>query len=395
MDACRPRAFGAASFRSARAAIRARRRSSRRWTRIRRVAVAAVPDPSATNTIVAVGRFHSDGAERAELALLVEDGYQGNGLGRLLLERLLREARRRRLRVLAGHVLYGNAPILRLLRSLGLPLDVGWHGGDVLDFELSVSRWISPNRRSSSDSVAPCTSSVNSTTPKAIAISGSRAGTSGGSASARAAVNAPRKPPQASTARSAAEARLRPPGTQRTASTSTMRVTRTAAIAALTDHHWAIRLPRSTVNPSSRNTTALATKPKYSHRSSSSLRLDSVIPARTTQAPVQQPGRDARQRTRGVEALGQQKAAISQGGREGHLEQVVVDARGQGQTPAARRTAPISTPPNASRTNSSSPSSGVNAPDMASVSRTVYRVMATPSLTRLSPSAITLRWRGA
>lgn len=111
---------------------------------IRRVAVAAVPDPSATNTIVAVGRFHSDGAERAELALLVEDGYEGNGLGRLLLERLLREARGRRLRVLAGHVLYGNAPILRLLHSLGLPLDVGWHGGDVLDFELSVTAGSAP-----------------------------------------------------------------------------------------------------------------------------------------------------------------------------------------------------------------------------------------------------------
>jgi GNAT superfamily N-acetyltransferase len=107
---------------------------------IRKVAFAAVPDPSATNTIVAVGRFHSDGADRAELALLVQDDYQGAGLGRLLLEWLLREARRRRLRVLAGHVLYGNKPILRLLRSTGQPLEVGWHGGDVLDFELTVAK---------------------------------------------------------------------------------------------------------------------------------------------------------------------------------------------------------------------------------------------------------------
>jgi GNAT superfamily N-acetyltransferase len=106
---------------------------------IRKVAFAAVPDPSDSNTIVAVGRIHSDGAERAELGLLVEDRYQGLGLGRILLERLLREARRRRLRVLAGHVLYGNTPILRLLRSIGQPLEVGWHGGDVLDFELTVA----------------------------------------------------------------------------------------------------------------------------------------------------------------------------------------------------------------------------------------------------------------
>src|ERR1700730_5253681 len=73
---------------------------------VQRVALVAVPDPVDDPPIVAVGRFHGDGSEQAELALLVEDAYQHLGLGRLLLSRLLREAVRRRLRVLEGHVLY-------------------------------------------------------------------------------------------------------------------------------------------------------------------------------------------------------------------------------------------------------------------------------------------------
>jgi acetyltransferase len=105
---------------------------------VRRVALAAVPDPAADGPIVAVGRFHADGPERAEFALLVEDAYQHAGLGRLLLGHLLREAARRRLRVLDGYVLHDNAPMLRLLRTSGRPLEVRWDGGDVLSVHLAV-----------------------------------------------------------------------------------------------------------------------------------------------------------------------------------------------------------------------------------------------------------------
>ena len=105
---------------------------------VRRVAVAAVPHPAAEAPIVAVGRFHADGPERAEFALLVEDAYQHAGLGRLLLRHLLREAARRRLRVLDGYVLYDNAPMLRLLRTSGRPLEVRWDAGEVLSVQLAV-----------------------------------------------------------------------------------------------------------------------------------------------------------------------------------------------------------------------------------------------------------------
>src|SRR5216683_7647558 len=105
---------------------------------VQRVALVAVPDPAADAPIVAVGRFHADGSEQAEMALLVDDAYQRVGLGRLLLSRLLREAAYRRLRMLEGHVLYDNAPMLRLLRTSGQPLEVHWDGGDVLSVQLAV-----------------------------------------------------------------------------------------------------------------------------------------------------------------------------------------------------------------------------------------------------------------
>ena len=113
-----------------------------------RVAVAAVADSAPDAPIVAVGRFHTDALDRAEMALLVEDAYQHVGLGRLLLNRLVGEAADRGLRALDGHVLYDNRPMLQLLRSSGSPIEVRWDGGDVVSVELEVGRaTMMPQRR--------------------------------------------------------------------------------------------------------------------------------------------------------------------------------------------------------------------------------------------------------
>jgi GNAT superfamily N-acetyltransferase len=103
------------------------------------VAVAAVPSAASDGPILAVGRFHGDGSDRAELALLVEDAYQRVGLGRLLLTRLLREARRRQLRIFDGYVEIDNKPVLNLLRTTGLPLEVNWYSGNVLTIKLHLA----------------------------------------------------------------------------------------------------------------------------------------------------------------------------------------------------------------------------------------------------------------
>jgi len=114
---------------------------------VQRVALAAVADSAPDAPIVAVGRFHTDALDRAEMALLVEDAYQHVGLGRLLLNRLVDEAADRGLRVLDGHVLYDNQPMLQLLRSSGSPIEVRWDGGDVVRVALEVGRATSRPRR--------------------------------------------------------------------------------------------------------------------------------------------------------------------------------------------------------------------------------------------------------
>ena len=55
----------------------------------------------------------------AEFALVVSDAYQRQGLGRHLMQRLIAVARERGVKHLVGQVLAENAPMLRLMKSLG------------------------------------------------------------------------------------------------------------------------------------------------------------------------------------------------------------------------------------------------------------------------------------
>jgi GNAT superfamily N-acetyltransferase len=69
-----------------------------------------------------IGEFSIEDAEQAELAVLVEDAYQGRGIGKRLLRLLERLAMQRGLRALTGDVAYGNSRGLALLRATGRPL---------------------------------------------------------------------------------------------------------------------------------------------------------------------------------------------------------------------------------------------------------------------------------
>ena len=70
--------------------------------------------------IVAVGRYapNADG-RTAEFALVVGDAWQGKGLGRALLERLVTAARDAGYEALYGHILEANRDMLELARHLG------------------------------------------------------------------------------------------------------------------------------------------------------------------------------------------------------------------------------------------------------------------------------------
>ena len=72
--------------------------------------------------LVAVARYEGrPGASSAEIAVVVDDALQHQGVGRLMLERLVDVAHEAGLETLVADVLAGNTAMLALLRTLGLP----------------------------------------------------------------------------------------------------------------------------------------------------------------------------------------------------------------------------------------------------------------------------------
>jgi acyl-CoA synthetase (NDP forming)/GNAT superfamily N-acetyltransferase len=67
---------------------------------------------------VGVGSYEILNADQAEIALLVDDAWQGHGIGSLLIEHLTALARRAGIHELVGDVLASNVPMLRTSASL-------------------------------------------------------------------------------------------------------------------------------------------------------------------------------------------------------------------------------------------------------------------------------------
>ncbi len=87
-------------------------------------------DPEDPDEIVAVVRYEREGQSgTAEYAALVEDRFQGRGLGIGLTWRLIEVARENRIERLHAMVLRENEGMLSLLRSLDLPERMRWHEG--------------------------------------------------------------------------------------------------------------------------------------------------------------------------------------------------------------------------------------------------------------------------
>ena len=79
-------------------------------------------NPDDPDEIIAVVRFDREKeTDKAEYAALVEDSWQGRGLGLPLTHQLIDEARDREIRYFYGLVMPENKRMLRLLRSLDLP----------------------------------------------------------------------------------------------------------------------------------------------------------------------------------------------------------------------------------------------------------------------------------
>jgi RimJ/RimL family protein N-acetyltransferase len=81
----------------------------------RRLAL-VVEDPG-DDALIAVGRYEpTERPDTAEVAFVVVDAWQGHGIGRRLLDELLRAADARGIRRFRAYVLADNARMLRLLR---------------------------------------------------------------------------------------------------------------------------------------------------------------------------------------------------------------------------------------------------------------------------------------
>lgn len=98
-----------------------------------------------SETPVGVGRYAlTDEDDTAEIAVTIADAWQGCGLGRLLLERVVDAARRNGVRRLTGDVLATNARMLALARRFGFRIDLHPEGATLrrivkdLDDELTA-----------------------------------------------------------------------------------------------------------------------------------------------------------------------------------------------------------------------------------------------------------------
>ena len=87
-------------------------------------------DPERPDEIIAVARYDREpGTDKAEYAIVVEDHWQGRGIGRALTRRLLEAARQRGIRTLYALVLPENTRALEMLRHLDLPVRERCVGG--------------------------------------------------------------------------------------------------------------------------------------------------------------------------------------------------------------------------------------------------------------------------
>jgi RimJ/RimL family protein N-acetyltransferase len=87
-------------------------------------------DPEDPNEIIAVVRYaRLPGDERAEYAALVEDRWQGHGVGTGLTRRLIDVAQGNGIRCFYGLVMGHNNRMLNVLRHLGLPEQERLEGG--------------------------------------------------------------------------------------------------------------------------------------------------------------------------------------------------------------------------------------------------------------------------
>lgn len=96
-----------------------------------RMAVVATATDEVDAPIIAVVRYQRSEPEAAEIALAVEDSWQGRGIGPQLLDTLAAYARLRGFTTLIAEVMYTNDHMLALLRHARFPITFHLSNGRV------------------------------------------------------------------------------------------------------------------------------------------------------------------------------------------------------------------------------------------------------------------------
>ena len=99
-----------------------------------RMAFVAIYKENGHDIVVGVSRYallDKDDRQVAESAVVVADEYQGRGLGKLLLRRLVTYARAKGIHTLRGNMQIGNNRMLDLVRRSGLPHQTRYRGWDL------------------------------------------------------------------------------------------------------------------------------------------------------------------------------------------------------------------------------------------------------------------------
>lgn len=101
-------------------------------------------DPERPHEIVAVVRYDRDRDDRAmaEYAALVEDRWQGHGVGKSLTRLLIQFARLNHVERLYALVMADNIRMIRLLHALDLPtITTTLNGTDCVEVNLRTTEW--------------------------------------------------------------------------------------------------------------------------------------------------------------------------------------------------------------------------------------------------------------
>ena len=96
------------------------------------MAIVAVRKNGEDEAILGVARYAAvdpKSLDEAEVAIVVEDAYQGRGLGTLLMRRLIDYARRQGVAAFSAEITAGNERVMRFIRRSGLTTERSLDGG--------------------------------------------------------------------------------------------------------------------------------------------------------------------------------------------------------------------------------------------------------------------------